>query len=116
MEMVTKGKGSEPFSAILVGKQTHCGIHHTLQAFVHRHRRLHHRHIGNKCDVDAQKVSDRESREVTPQEGAALAHKMSLGVGCAVPFIETSAKFNTNVTSAFAGNTHARPVHHPLVD
>jgi hypothetical protein len=42
-------------------------------------------------------------REVTFQEGAALARRMSKDAGCAVPFIETSAKYNVNVTSAFAG-------------
>ncbi|KAH3732435.1 Ras GTPase [Pelomyxa schiedti] len=43
---------------------------------------------GNKCDLD-------EERQVTPEEGIALAKS----IGC--PFFETSASTPTNVDSAF---------------
>jgi hypothetical protein len=42
-------------------------------------------------------------RAVTHAEGAALARKLRREAGRAVPFIETSAKYNTNVASAIAG-------------
>ena len=42
-------------------------------------------------------------RVVTHAEGAALARKLSVASGRPVPFIETSAKLNINVTTAFAG-------------
>jgi hypothetical protein len=42
-------------------------------------------------------------REVTAQEGAALARKMSSDLGMPVPFLETSAKLNRNVTTALGG-------------
>jgi hypothetical protein len=42
-------------------------------------------------------------REVTAQEGAALARRMSSDLGMPVPFLETSAKLNRNVSAAFGG-------------
>lgn len=51
---------------------------------------------GNKSDMDAQ-------RQVTCEEGTALARKLSVEAGHDVLFIETSAKLNTNVSAAFAG-------------
>ncbi|ELR19746.1 Ras subfamily protein [Acanthamoeba castellanii str. Neff] len=57
--------------------------------------------VGNKCDVDeTATISDwrrtNQVREVTAQEGAALARKMSSDLGMPVPFLETSAKLNRN--------------------
>ncbi|ELR21036.1 Ras subfamily protein [Acanthamoeba castellanii str. Neff] len=79
-ELILRVKDTETFSAILVG---------------------------NKSDVDTHPVYDwnrkAAEREITHAEGAALARKLSVASGRPVPFIETSAKLNINVTTAFAG-------------
>jgi hypothetical protein len=100
-----KVKGTETFCAILVGaderRRPDLGIFDTLDQ--HSNTTV----AGNKSDVDTHEVSDWygkiSKREVTKAEGVALARKLSMEAGHEVPFIETSAKFNTNVTTAFAG-------------
>ena len=46
--------------------------------------------IGNKCDL-----KDEDERKVSTEEGQMMAQR------CRIPFIETSAKMNVNITKAF---------------
>ena len=100
-----KGKGTETFCAILVGADER--RRPDLGTFGTQDQHSNTTVAGNKSDVDTHEVSDWYGkickREVTNAEGAALARKLSMEAGRAVPFIETSAKLNTNVTTAFAG-------------
>jgi hypothetical protein len=60
---------------------------------------------GNKSDVDVNGVMERRkrrSREVSAEEGLELARQMSAELGRQVLFLETSAKLDSNVTTAFA--------------
>jgi hypothetical protein len=104
--LILRVKDTETFSAILVGPyaQERDGT------FT---RALTTHHTGNKSDVDTHPVYDwnrkAAEREVTHAEGAALARKLSVASGRPVPFIETSAKLNSNVTTAFAGISPPAP-------
>lgn len=62
--------------------------------------------VGNKSDVDKH-VHKARKRQVSSREGAALARQMSAELGREVLFLETSAKLNDNVTTAFAGLAYA---------
>ena len=120
-------KGTEPFSVILVGAYAQERAAH-LRATDHPHTtHTVYPRAGNKSDVDTHPVVydwNRKAAErvVTHAEGAALARKLSVAAGCPVPFIETSAKLNINVTTAFAGISppatgphYWPPVHHCVV-
>ena len=60
--------------------------------------------IGNKSDIDD------ESREVSPEEGSKFAESLNL------PFIETSAKKNINIDSAFQIALEIAAQKHPPQD
>jgi hypothetical protein len=107
--MIKRLKKENGFSLILVGTST------LLTPHAHTPHTPHSPHTpGNKSDVDeTATISDwlrtNQVREVTAQEGAALARKMSSDLGMPVPFLETSAKLNRNVSTAFGGTPSLPP-------
>jgi hypothetical protein len=61
-------------------------------------------------------VHKARKRQVSSREGAALARQMSAELGREVMFLETSAKLNDNVTTAFAGLAYAEMQRRGLFD
>jgi hypothetical protein len=109
--LILKFKANVPFSAVLVGTNTQTHKHGLIIFNTIDHWLPPDCSSGNKCDVDRAAggriptYNGLRGREVTLQEGAAMARQLSMDAGFPVPFIETSAVTTFNVSNAFTG-TH----------